>query len=452
MKIEEKVKYFINEHHLLDKDKKYIVALSGGADSVCLLLLLKKLHYQIEAAHCNFRLRGDESYRDEEFCVNLCHALQIPLHRIHFETKEYAHLHKISIEMAARDLRYSYFENLRKDIQAEGICIAHHQEDCVETILINLIRGTGIQGMRGILPQNGHIIRPLLSIKRKDIEYYLQENRQNYVTDSTNLINDVQRNKIRLDIMPMLKQLNAGVVDNIYSTAQHLTEANCIINDAIKKYLTQHSIFSENEDFGLHSGYKKIRTESIENFSSPEYLLYYILSNYDFSGSQIEQIYKNLHGKSGKVWKSNSYELLIDRENLIIKRRTEILDKTIKIPEPGTYVFDETSKVIINNIPIYKGFQPSKTAQIATLDADKVKMPITIRLAKLGDRFKPFGMKGTKLISDLLTDIKKNLFEKQQQLVIEDAKGNIIWVVGIRTDDRFKIDSKTTNILKVEII
>ena len=202
----DRVRRFASVHELFVYGGKYIVALSGGADSVSLLFVLKHLERElgisVEAAHCNFHLRGAESVRDEEFCKQLCERLSVPLHLIHFDTQAYADLHRVSIEMAARDLRYGYFENLRRDIEAQDICVAHHRDDSVETVLLNLVRGTGLRGLRGIQPRNGNIIRPLLSLSRENIVQYLDALGESYVTDSTNLHNDVKRNKIRLDVMP----------------------------------------------------------------------------------------------------------------------------------------------------------------------------------------------------------------------------------------------------------
>ena len=230
-----KVKQFIAEKHLLKADRLYLVALSGGADSVALLLVLKELGYSIEAVHCNFHLRGEESLRDEQYCKDLCEREDIPLHIAHFDTKEYADLHKISIEMAARDLRYKYFFQLKDDLQAATICVGHHKEDSVETILINLLRGTGLSGMMGISPDANSIIRPLLSVSRQEIEQYLEERKVSYVTDSTNMIDDVVRNKIRLNIIPLLQEINPSVNDAILTTAQHLTDANIILQDSLEK-------------------------------------------------------------------------------------------------------------------------------------------------------------------------------------------------------------------------
>ena len=232
------VRHFAHHHQLFTPRGKYIIALSGGADSVSLLLVLKHLESELgislEAAHCNFHLRGDESLRDEEFCKQLCRRFHVPLHLVHFDTHAYADLHHVSIEMAARDLRYAYFEQLRRDIHAHDICVAHHRDDSVETLLLNLVRGTGLRGLRGIQPRNAHIIRPLLSHSRQQIEQYLDALGESYVTDSTNLHNDVKRNKIRLNVIPLLRELNPSASQSIFETSLRVTEALKIFDDAIQ--------------------------------------------------------------------------------------------------------------------------------------------------------------------------------------------------------------------------
>ena len=222
-----------------------LVALSGGADSVCLLMAMKRLGYAIEAIHCNFHLRGAESDRDEEFCKSLCEREQIPFHTVHFDTKTYAEVHKISIEMAARELRYNYFEQLRKAIDAEAILVAHHMNDSVETLLMNLIRGTGIHGLQGIKPRNGNIIRPLLCVSRKEIVEWLGEIGQDYVTDSTNLEDDVTRNKLRLNIIPLLEEINPAASENIAKTALRMVEAGKVFDDSMNGIVKDLEVMGE---------------------------------------------------------------------------------------------------------------------------------------------------------------------------------------------------------------
>ena len=271
----QKVKAFIAENQLLQPGSTYLLALSGGCDSVALLRIMIELNYHVAAVHCNFQLRNAESKRDEMFCEELCRSLKVPFHRVYFDTKAYASLHHVSIEMAARELRYDYFEKLRKDISADDILVAHHQDDNIETALLNLIRGTGIQGLLGMKPKNGHIIRPLLSVSRKEIEQYLSSIHQVYVTDSSNLVADVMRNKIRLEVIPLLKTLNPSVSDNISATIKHLNEASNVLNSALED--GKKRVVSVNKQSQI-----AINIEALQKEVSPEYILYSVLSNYSF--------------------------------------------------------------------------------------------------------------------------------------------------------------------------
>lgn len=433
-----RIEDFISRNHLLEKDGKYLVALSGGADSVTLLWVLHELGYQIEACHCNFQLRGAESDRDEQFCVQLCEQLAIPLHRIHFDTRLYAEVHKESIELAARNLRYLYFAQLKEDVEADGICVAHHQDDTVETVLINLIRGAGIQGLTGISAKNGDILRPLLCVDRKEILAYLEEKGQDYVTDSTNLVDDVVRNKIRLNIIPMLKEINPAASKNIAQAARHLEEAN--------KMLSSIAICGEKSEDGTI----RVAVLEIESAASAEYALYSSLSPYGFRGKAITEILASLHS-TGKTWTSETHQLVIDRDCILIREKKTEAFQGMKIPETGCYVLPRGEKIKLSIREREIDFSPSKEKFLITLDADAVTFPLHLRLAQNGDTFHPFGMKGKKLVSDYLTDRKKNLFEKQSQLVLEDAKGQIIWVVGERTSELCKIKEDTKKILYIQV-
>lgn len=433
-----RIEDFISRNHLLEKEGKYLVALSGGADSVTLLWVLHELRYQIEACHCNFQLRGAESDRDEQFCVQLCEQLGIPLHRIHFDTRLYAEVHKESIELAARNLRYRYFAQLKEDVEADGICVAHHQDDTVETVLINLIRGAGIQGLTGISAKNGDILRPLLCVDRKEILAYLEEKGQDYVTDSTNLVDDVVRNKIRLNIIPMLKEINPAASKNIAQAARHLEEAN--------KMLSSIAICGEKSEDGTI----RVAVLEIESAASAEYALYSSLSPYGFRGKAITEILASLHS-TGKTWTSETHQLVIDRDCILIREKQTEAFQGMKIPETGCYVLPRGEKIKLSIRKREIDFSPSKEKFLITLDADAVTFPLHLRLAQNGDTFHPFGMKGKKLVSDYLTDRKKNLFEKQSQLVLEDAKGQIIWVVGERTSELCKIKEDTKKILYIQV-
>lgn len=441
-----KVKQFIAEKHLLKADSLYLVALSGGADSVALLLVLKELGYSIEAVHCNFHLRGEESLRDEQYCKGLCEREDIPLHIAHFDTKEYADLHKVSIEMAARDLRYKYFFQLKDDLQAAAICVGHHKEDSVETILINLLRGTGLSGMMGISPDANSIIRPLLSVSRQEIEQYLEERKVNYVTDSTNMIDDVVRNKIRLNIIPLLQEINPSVNDAILTTAQHLTDANIILQDSLEKTVNK-GVLQTRESI-------KIDLSVVKSFPVPTYFLFHVLKPLGFTTTQIEEIGRHTDGQTGQIWTSTTHELTHDRGFIYVYQRQKEGRSKLVLPEKGRYVFDDKCSVRLSETDIREeeGTVFSRNPLVADLDASLVRFPLTLRRIQEGDRFVPLGMQGSQLVSDFLTNLKRNRFEKRDQMVLVDAADEIVWVVGLRINDRFKITPKTTDRLRIELL
>lgn len=442
----QRVSRYIAKHSLLDRTKKHLVALSGGADSVCLLLMLKDMGYDIDAVHCNFHLRGEESDRDEDFCKQLCKDNGIELHLTHFDTKAYASLHKVSIEMAARELRYGYFERLRVAMDAESIVVAHHRDDNVETFLMNIIRGTGIHGLSAIKPRNGRIIRPLLCLSRQEIEDFLTLRGQDYVTDSTNLVDDVTRNKIRLNILPMLESINPAARENINRTIEHVAQATCLIDNTVTETIP---LVLRMEGDAVH-----INREKLLHQPSPEYILHEILSQYGFSPSQTEQIFGNITAQSGRVWTSSTHVLATDRDDLVIESvdECEKEGKQLVIPETGIYIYNERAKIGVKSESRTEEFMPSKEKNIVTLDADKVSFPLTLRKTRQGDRFHPFGMKGSKLVSDYLTDRKRNHFDRQRQLVVCDANGTIVWLVGERSSQKASCTAETIKILTLRYI
>ena len=430
-----KVGTYVERYNLLNYNDLYIVALSGGADSVALLLLLKEQGFRIHAAHCNFHLRGEESDRDEAFCVELCGRLGIELHRVHFDTKTYADLHHVSIEMAARELRYRWFEQLRQDIGAAAVCVAHHQNDSVETILMNIIRGTGLRGLTGIQARNGYVLRPLLCVSRDEIERFLSERGQSYVTDSSNLTEDYMRNKIRLQVLPLLQTLNPAVLNHILQTAENLAAAQATIDVLLK---------------GI-CGSKSLNLSEYTDYLSREYITFEWLRNYGFNGSQVHQL---LASDTGAIFTSPmGYEVLRDRNRLLVEPVLEPM-KPLKIPEEGVYVLPQMA---IGNHPDSKirvkrmSVTVSKDSAIATLDSQKVQFPLTVRRAAEGDWMVPFGMKGRKLLSDLMTDRRMTLFEKRRQLVVVDAHDEVIWAVGLRTDQRVAVTSDTAETLELRL-
>ncbi len=346
-----------------------LVALSGGADSVYLLLSLLKSYGRenIAAVHCNFHLRGEESDRDEMFCRRLCEKKGVDLHVVHFDTKKYAADNRMSIELAARELRYDYFEQLRKEIGAEYIAVAHHKDDQVETIIHNLIRGTGARGLCGMRQRNGRIIRPLLNVSREEIERHLADWGETYVTDSTNLEDDATRNKIRHHIIPLLKDINPKAVDNIVRMASHMEETLQIEEN---HYQEQLALFENGRQ-------KDVRFT--------EGFLHYLLSPKGFNIAQIRNILKALSQPETKMFESKEYVVDVCRRQLYVSRK-----------EADTFV-------------------PYRN-QAGNL----------IRRPKAGDRFRPKGMKGTKLVSDYLNEKKLTPQQKRRVLVEEGREGKIL--------------------------
>ena len=414
-----KVERYIEKHKLLNDRDLYIVALSGGADSVALLLLLRNVGFNVHAAHCNFRLRGNESDRDENFCVEFCRKLGVELHRAHFDTREYAEVHKVSIEMAARELRYKWFEQLREDIGAAGICVAHHRDDSVETVILNMVRGTGVHGLTGIRPRNGHVLRPLLCVSRDEIEDFLASCGQKYVTDSTNFEDEATRNKVRHHVIPELRQLNGKALENI----QRMTERMMAVEELLDAYKAQKIVKKAN---GI-----AIRKEDVPN----DYLLYELLDGYGFNSAQVAQIYDSMRADSvGSVFSSQDFDLLVDRGQLLVEPHLQPM-KPLKIPETGTYILDDEHKIRVES----GDFPISKDPFVATLDASKVQFPLTVRRVEEGDWMVPFGMKGRKLLSDLMTDCKLSIFDKRKQLIITDSQGFIVWIIGLRVSQKAAI-------------
>ena len=376
MRFLDTIAQFIERQHLLNREKRYLVALSGGADSVCMLMVMHQMGYQIEAVHCNFHLRGDESNRDENFVKELCKQLHIELHLIHFDTITYAKTHQVSIEMAARELRYRYFEELRQDIGADGICVAHHQDDSVETILMNLLRGTA-------------------------------------------------RNKIRLNIIPQLKDINPSACQQILTTAQRLNEAAAVYDETMRETLSR---IKSNDSIDVNTLIQE---------PSPESILFEWLMPLGFSPKIIESISLSLNTlQAGKEWQSASHQLTFNQGRLMVEHVTDELP-TLRIPETGNYIYHETAKL---RIELIHGQHIEKDPSKASLDASKVHFPLTLRPIRTGDRFQPFGMKGTKLVSDYLTDRHISIFEKRRTLVLCDRDGQIIWLVNHRPDTRFCIN------------
>lgn len=419
------VRQYIAQYKLLSRGNTVIVTLSGGSDSVALLCVLHHLGYDCVAAHCNFSLRGEESDRDEAFVRRHCEKKEIPLRVIRFDTRAYASEHHLSIEMAARTLRYEWFEALRAEYAAQDIAVAHHRDDSVETVLLNLIRGTGIHGLCGIRPRNGYIVRPLLCVSRQDILDYLSHIGETYVTDSTNLEDAFTRNKIRLRLLPLMEEINPSVKESIQRTASYLDQAAVIYDRAIDE------------------GKNRVTTEGGISISlllrepSPLALLYEVMRPLGFNSAQVNDLFESLEGQSGKVFSSATHYACKDRDRILIREINEDDEA------PFTLLYKKCTYTSDYVIP--------RSATEVCFDADKLDGQLTLRRWKTGDRFVPFGMKGSKLISDFLTDQKIPLCDKENQWLLCCGE-EIIWVLGRRTDNRYRITPTTKTVMQITMI
>ena len=423
-----KVAQFIERENLFSLKDKVLVALSGGADSVALLRLLVTMGYSCEAAHCNFHLRGEESDRDEAFVRDFCSALNVSLFVQHFDTAKVANEQHISIEMAARDLRYAWFEELRRERQAAVIAVAHHKDDSVETFLLNLLRGTGINGLLGIRPVNGFVVRPLLCVSRAEILAYLEKIGQTFVTDSTNLQDEYTRNQIRLNLLPLMQRINPSVQDTIINTTLYLHEVYAVY----KK--------------GVADGVERVRTsrglliDALLQEPAPEALLHEVLYPLGFNASQVKDVFYALRSQSGKQFASKEWRVIKDRNELLIEK-IQVVEDTNEIPH-FHYTMEE--------MEISGQFIVPKDKCVACLDAAKIDGELNFRRWRHGDVFVPFGMKGRKNISDYLTDRKYSLLQKEKQWVLCCGE-QIAWLVGERIDNRFSVNENTRKVVIIRV-
>lgn len=447
--MESKIRHYIQQQNLLIPGESVLVGLSGGADSIALTIVLKNLGYKVSAAHCNFHLRGEESDRDECFVRQFCLDNEINLSVTHFDTKNYANKMKISLEMAARELRYNYFRDVMKSTKIAHLAIAHHQNDQVETVLLNLIRGTGIHGIRGMLPKNGDVIRPLLCVTREEILYYLKENNYSFVDDSTNFSTDFTRNKIRLELVPYLKKLNPSIISGINNTASVLSEVEEIYNDKIQD-LQKELILTKDYVLGQTPLLIKRTRESVKSVKMKSFW-HEILLPYGFNNSQIQSLVDLGVTICGREFYSAKWILYIDRETITLKEKHAIVESSTTISNTDRYILFNEVKIQIDTFLIKYYPVLEKESYIGLFDADKVEFPLLLRFVQMGDYFKPFGMNGKKLVSDFLTNLKIPIWEKKEQLVLCSANGDIIWVLGRRISANYAISDQTQRILRLEL-
>lgn len=439
MKVVKRIQEYIIGEKLLSQDDRIIVGLSGGADSVALLAILIQLGYDCIAAHCNFMLRGEESLRDRNHAAQTAHKMSVPFVETTFDTTRYAQEKSISIEMAARELRYNWFEKIRIEYNAQVIAVAHHRDDNNETALLNLTRGTGLAGLTGMSPRNGHIIRPLLCASRQELIDYLTVKDISYITDSTNLEAIYTRNKIRLKVIPLLREINPSVDSSIERTMQYLRESEKFYKFAIDQW--------KKKVISAHKDNIYIDTIKLHQAPVPTTLLYEILSPYGFNSSQIEDIDNGIH-HSGRQFFSATHRIIIDREHIIISPNITAKENTtlatwqahIESTQHGITVrYHQANKYTI-----------PRCKTIASFDADKVVFPLTLRHWQQGDSFIPFGMKGRKKISDYFNDHKFSILKKEETLLLCDQE-KILWIVGERIGNEARITTHTQHIIAISV-
>jgi tRNA(Ile)-lysidine synthase len=435
-------KYILKED-LFSGNDKILAAVSGGIDSVVMLHILLKEEYHIGVAHCNFCLRGKESEADEKFVKDLSENYHLPFYSAKFDTEKIAKQKGISIQMAARELRYEWFEKIRKKQGYDVIAVAHHADDSIETFFINLLRGTGLAGLHGLKQQSGKIIRPLLSVSRKEIEGYARNNKIKFREDSSNSSDKYVRNKIRHKLIPLLCELNPDAGNAIRTAAERIGVVENIYKEIVEKE-KKRIIHSEKNIIFLN-------IKKLLSLKYAEAFLFEFLNPYGFSGETINKIKSLLSAEAGKRFYSSTHRLIKDRQFLLVSslenvpapKENRIAQKTRAISIPLKMKFSVAA--------FSKSTPVSRQKNIVTLDFDKLKFPLVLRTWGKGDFFYPFGMKGKKKLSDFFTDLKLSLIEKENIWLL--CSGNdIVWVVGHRPDNRFRITAGTKKIFTANLI
>lgn len=410
-----------------------IVGLSGGADSVALLLGLLELGQRVEAAHCNFHLRGAEADADERFVRELCGQVGVTLHCVDFDTVGYARQHKVSIEMAARELRYDYFERLRRERGATTIAVAHHRDDNVETLLLNLVRGSGLRGLCGMRWRNGYVVRPMLNIPRHEVERYLVRRNQAYRTDSTNIDTRYRRNKVRHELLPLLRELNPNIDATLEATMERMMEAEA--------RLSAHHGKLETDELSL-----KGLTES----TSPVTDVYEFLAPYGFTPAQCRRIAQTCSEQVGAIYEAGNNLCVRDRNALVVGHKPQMIEPVELSDLNATYEISDAICLELKLLDISQIENVVQGERVALLDADLMHYPLLIRSVQMADRFHPFGLKGTQLVSDFLTNRKRNRLQKLAATCVCDADG-IVWLVGERPDHRVRLTASTRRVLRIEL-
>lgn len=445
-----KVRNFIREQHLLQDNDRVLVGFSGGSDSVALLSVLLELGYKCLAVHVNFQLRGEEALRDEAFAAAFCRERSLPFLLERVDTRAYAKNKGISIEMAARELRYQYFQSLLSQDKADKVAVGHHIDDSIETFFINLLRGSGIRGLQGISPQRDRVIRPLLCVNRQEILSWLKRKGLNYVNDSTNDTKLYRRNQIRHQVLPLLREIEPSAMEAIQRSMQHLAAPAALYEQEIAQAMERLKLKSPESGQNLSmeksrresESYLSLKVADLEKEALAADILYEWLSDYGFDFRSVARIWAKRGAQTGKRYYSADYCLLFDRGHFLLSKIKHIDNKVYTLEE-GVYSW---TKPVALTLSIWEaGRELPRSADYACLDADKLQFPLHLRRALPGDRFMPLGMQGTKLLSDYFCDRKKNQFQKASTWLLISGE-DIVWLLGERIDQRYRVSDSTRRI------
>ncbi len=431
---------FVKKEKLLPAKGKTLLAVSGGMDSVVMADLYYRAGYPAAIAHCNFKLRGEESEEDQAFVRRLAEAYDFPFYTKNFDTQEYANQNGISIQMAAREIRYRWFERLLESPDMECLAAGHHLDDSIETFFINLMRGCGIRGLHGILPRQGHLVHPLLFATREDIESYIRAHGLQYREDSSNRSEKYQRNKIRHRLLPLIEEMHKDYRQTFGENFERIRQAEQIFKQKVHE---EYSKVADREGPDLCFDIGKLK-----ELHPPETYLYEFLAPYGFHYRDIKKIVVALDSVPGKQFYSEQYLLLKDREKLILSEREEVHESFYTITEDMDYL-EKPARVNISKRPYTKDTPIRRERNIAMLDYDKLQFPLKLRRWKQGDRFQPLGMKQMKLLSDFFIDNKLSVLEKERVWILESGM-DIVWVAGQRIDERYKVTKDTQWVYQLE--
>ena len=431
---------FIDSTEITNINEHILIGLSGGRDSIFMANMFIKSGYKIAVAHCNFNLRDKEADNEQAFVENFAKSNNLEFHTINFNTKKYASDNSMSIQMAARELRYNWFEKIRTENNFNKVAIAHNKNDSVETFLINLTRGTGIKGLTGIKPLNKHVIRPILFAERKEITDYLIENKIKWKDDSSNNIDKYTRNNIRLNIIPEFEKMNSNFVSTMSNNIDKLNNVYSVYNKEIN--FKRKKILINQTDRVL------INIEIIKKLKPLEIYLYEFIKGFNFTPEQIHEIIDILNSIPGKQVHSPTHRIIKDREYLIITELNTNKSEQEYIIEQGTSEITIPINLhidLLNNI----NYKIPLTSNISSIDFNSLEFPLKLRKWRTGDKFMPFGMSKFKKLSDFFKDNKLSVVDKENVWLLSDRSDNIVWIVNNRTDNRYRITDKTTKIIQL---